>query len=137
METSYCSEMFRVLIETIGAGFEGTPYEVARRVVEATFAAHEVRPKLYKVLIEQLPTSGRGTVIIDFQRQLHSIVAAQLATRPDVCRPTNLTMAASIMVEAVRGIVIAIVTSFPEYQHDADLVEEVTQLVLRYSSNEI
>src|SRR5918995_1789698 len=87
--------------------------EAVRGLVGASLRLHTVDPELHRVLVEQIPRSGRPEAEI---------------------RQENLDLAAFMVIEAVEAITHAAVLDRPEYLEVEDFVEEISTLVLSYLS---
>jgi AcrR family transcriptional regulator len=113
--------------------FVGAPLEeVVPAYVKAMFEVHRVEPKLHRVFQEQLPRlAGRE----EFQRwseNSEGIVRAYLEGHRDELRPTDLDLAAFLLVHSVEAVIHAVAILKPRYLARSVLAEEVSQLVLRY-----
>jgi AcrR family transcriptional regulator len=113
--------------------FVGAPVEeVVPAYVKAMFEVHRVEPKLHRVFQEQLTRlAGRE----EFQRwseNLEAVVRAFLESHRERLRPTDLDLAAFLLVHSVEAMSHAVTILKPRYLERSVLAEEVSQLVLRY-----
>ncbi len=106
--------------------------EVVPAYVKAMFEVHRVEPKLHRVFQEQLPRlAGRE----EFQRwseTTEGVVRAYLETHRERLRPTDLDLAAFLLVHSVEAVIHAVAILKPRYLERSVLADEVSQLVLRY-----
>lgn len=108
--------------------------EAVRGLVGASLRLHALDPELHRVLVEQIPRSGRPDPEDALARRFQEIIRAFLQEREAEIRPANLDLAAFMVIEAVEAVTHAAVLDRPEYLEDADFVEEISTLVLSYLS---
>ena len=110
----------------------GAPVEAAaREMVRTMVAMHAVDPRLHKVLVEQVPRTGRLERIDALQRQATELTRAYLSHHAEELRVKDLDMAAFIVVHTVEALTHVAVLSRQELLSDA-FVDAVTDLVVRY-----
>ena len=105
----------------------------AREIVRALLRAHAVEPKLHKVLIEQVPRVGRLCALNDVSDRMTRAVQLYLESRKTELRPTNLEVAAFVLVRAVEAVAHAAVIERPDYLVSGELADELAELVVRYA----
>jgi AcrR family transcriptional regulator len=115
------------------------PIEVAaRELVSVMIDAHRVDPKLHRVLVEQVPRTGRLENIEAMDREAYALVRGYLEAHRDELDVDDLDVSAFVCVTAVEALTHAGVVRRPESLTDeqaARLVDEVTRLVVRYLRN--
>jgi AcrR family transcriptional regulator len=104
----------------------------SREIIKAMLEVHRVDPKLHKVVAEQVPRLGRLNQLFEFSRRIEEILRIYLESRRDEILPKNLEHAAFVLVHAVEAITHAAVIDRPQYIDDNRLIDEVTDLVIRY-----
>lgn len=124
------------LISVFESRFEAsvrTPLpEAVRSLVAAALELHAVDPDLHKVLVEQIPRSGRPDPDEALESRILGMVRSFLDHREEPLRPANLDLAAFVIVEAVEALTHAAVLDRPAYLHGDEIVEEISTLILSY-----
>jgi AcrR family transcriptional regulator len=128
----HLARMFEVLARTAQGGGTSTVEEATRTVIRAVFAAHRVNPRLHRVLLEQMPRLGQRAEMDAFEERTQAIIATFLAEHAGELRPKNVQLAARVAVLAVRGVTLWTVLRSPAELDNEDLVEEITEMVIRY-----
>jgi AcrR family transcriptional regulator len=118
------AELARVATLPLAAAF--------RSLIELTLRARGVNPDVQRVLIEQVPRSGRMARARDLDALLHVAVAQFLAARRSEIVVSDLDLATFITVSAIEAIATRAVLFAPGRLQDPNLVEEVTTLVVGY-----
>ncbi len=101
-------------------------------LIRAIISAHRVEPKLHKVLMEQVPRVGALKNVRDLERRIGDLLRIQLEARRRQIRPRHLEHAVFILMHAVEAVTHAAVLDNPEYLDSDKLVEELSDLVMRY-----
>jgi AcrR family transcriptional regulator len=101
-------------------------------MIDAMFAAHEVDPKLHKVLIEQVPRVGRLEKLVDMDREIEAILAAYLALRVGELRRPDVAAAAFVLVNVVESVTHASVLAELPVARSRGVARELTDLIRRY-----
>lgn len=99
--------------------------------VRLMVAAHAHDPKLHKVLVEQVPRTGRLARIHSVEEEMTGMVRSYLEQRRDQLAVTDLDLAAFICAQIVETLTHAAVLSRPELLGEA-FVREVSSVVVRY-----
>jgi len=112
------------------------PLEAAiPRLVAAAVAAHRVDPKLHRVLAEQTPRTGALADVDVFSPDNFAMFRDYLESRRDELRVTDLDLAAFVCVTAIEALTHMAVLHRTDFLTDeavGALVDEASQLVLRY-----
>ena len=113
------------------------PLPVAvRGMIEAVVASHRVHPRLHKVLTEEVPRVGALARLAEMERKLAEMLERALVARRREVRPRDLGLAAFLLTYAVEGVLHGAVHSpsrlFDRSEQGVDLIDELTELVLRY-----
>jgi AcrR family transcriptional regulator len=112
------------------------PIEVAaRELVSVMIDAHRVDPKLHRILVEQVPRTGRLENIEAIERETYALVRGYLDAHRDQLDVADPDVAAFVCVTAVEALTHAAVVRRPEILTDEKarkLVDEVTRLVVQY-----
>jgi len=123
----------RALVADGLARVRALPLALAVRTpVEILIAAHAVDPALHRVLMEQVPRTGRLGKLADFEHELHRLVVEGLEGRRPELRKQDLDLAAFLATAAVEAATHAAVLYQPERLRDPAFLDEVTDLVVRY-----
>lgn len=112
------------------------PIDVAaRKLVAAMIDAHRVDPKLHRVLVEQIPRTGRLENIEAMDREAYKLVRAYLEAHRDELGVTDLDTAAFVCVKTVEALTHAAVLGEPQMLRDERVehfTNEVTRLIVQY-----
>ena len=109
------------------------PLEVAvPTYIRANIAAHQHEPALHRALKSLLPRLLEWGEIMEIEMRAKNIVQAYLASRADEIVPTDIELAASVLVTTVEANIHSALLE-PEGKTDLDaLGEELSRLILRY-----
>ncbi|MFO0599984.1 MAG: TetR/AcrR family transcriptional regulator [Myxococcaceae bacterium] len=125
-----------VLMEAVTDAREGPPRaldEAVYRYIDAMVAVHEVDPDLRRALIEQVPRlKGGQDVVRRISTQSATLVRAWLETQREHFRDVDLDVATFMLVTSVEAVTHLEVIDRPKQLTRKVMVEELTQLVLRY-----
>ena len=109
------------------------PMPVAvRSIIQAMFDAHAVDPRLHKVLIEEVPRIGRLENLRGVEKETECLVQALLEARRSELRRDNLESMGFLLVTVVEAVTHAAVLAELEPARARSVVDELTDLVLRY-----
>ena len=106
--------------------------EATRGLVKAMLAAHADEPSLHRVLMEQVPRTGRKQKLNEVDRQNAALIRTYLDAYCSELRPKNLDLAVFMLFHAVESITHAAVLEHPEYLRDQALEDGLVDLILRY-----
>jgi AcrR family transcriptional regulator len=106
--------------------------EVVREVVEAMVEAHRVDPKLHRVLMEQVPRIGALKRLSELDDLTLAMIRSYLELRRAEIRPKNLKLVAFLVSSIVEAVTHGAVLLHPEYLVDKELVDETTDVIVRY-----
>jgi AcrR family transcriptional regulator len=116
----------------------GLPLPAAVHVmIEMMLRAHAVDPALHRVLMEQVPRTGRLGKRDDFEREILAAVTAFLASRKSELGVVDVEMAATIVVASVEAITHGAVLHRPDALLDSRLTDELTAMVVTYLTTPI
>jgi hypothetical protein len=123
--------MWEIIVGTAAKVVEA-PLEVAvREVIGAIFAAHEVQPKLSRVLREQVPRVGALRQMNEINQRCIQLVLGNLEGRRVQIVPKDYALAAYVVVHTVDALAHVALERHDEGKSHA-LLEETCQVVLRY-----
>jgi len=115
---------------------EKMPVEQAmRELVAVTIRAHRVDPQLHRVLVEQIPRTGRLAEVDGFDREAHAMVRNYLESHQDELRGVDLDLATFVCVSCVETLSHGAVLRHPRLlaNHKVEtFIDEVTRLVTGY-----
>jgi AcrR family transcriptional regulator len=107
-------------------------HEVARAVVEALLESYRAAPALHRVLaVEGLRVTPAERVLA-FDARAIGTIRAFLALAGGAVRRKNADAAAFVIYQAVRASMLAYLLEEPAGLDDATLVDELTDLIVRY-----
>ena len=106
--------------------------ETVRAVVQLFAAAHEVNPKLHRVILEEIPRTGKLDKFDRMIELIHLQVVSVFMTRRDELTVSDFELAAFMAVVAVDAIIKTALVYLPNRLADGSLVTEVTAMLLRY-----
>lgn len=112
------------------------PIETAvRKLVTVAIEAHRIKPRLHRVLAEQIPRTGQFMDVEAFNREVHTLVRAYLESRRKEMRKLDLDIATFICVSAIEAVAHNTVLNQAEMLSEKTvkvLVDETTRLVVGY-----
>lgn len=109
------------------------PVDVAvRTIIRAMFEAHAVDPPLHKVLIEQVPRIGRLENLRAVESEVEMLVTTLIEARKRELRRTDVDAIAFLLITVVEAVTHAAVLAELKPSRAQAVVEELTDLVLRY-----
>jgi len=129
------NEMMAILREALAKVFSWPLRRGVRELVTVMIRAHRVDPELHRVLVEQIPRTGRLAEVEAFERESLSLVRTYLEAHRHELRPLDLDIAAFVCVSSVEAVTHGMVLRHPELLAKDKLdasVEEVSRLVMRY-----
>ena len=106
------------------------PHQAIPRVVERAIEAFRLAPRLRRVLRDEVLAAGQVFDTPDFDATLRGAIAAYLQVHGDQVRPTDLHLAARLVMTAVQGVAEAWAGQ-PDVDSSA-LAAETADLVARY-----
>jgi len=106
--------------------------EAARAMVELCVSAHAVEPELHRVLMEQVPRTGRLARLGEFELQMQALIVAYLEQHRAHLRVTDLRLAAFLAAAAVEAMCHGAVLYYPQRLRDPAFLDEATAMVVRY-----
>ena len=127
--------MFGVFGEKMARLTEASLHDAAREIVRAMVAAHSVDPKLHKVLMEQVPRTGKMAKMEEVDKRAAVMVRAFLESRREDIRPKNLELATFLVIEIVEAVTHIAVLSRPDLLGE-ELGDEIADVIVRYLSHD-
>ena len=128
----HAEEMLELVGSSFSAHADSPPAMAVRAWVEGAIGANLVRPKLHKVLVEQLPRVGDMERIGEVEGRVVGLVRAYLERHAEGIGPEDPSLASFFVAQAVMSLAHKAVAERPETLRDGRLVEEVTALVAGY-----
>lgn len=116
----------QALIDVAGAPLE----QAARIVVDAMLAAHRLDPALHKVLVEQVPATGRMARVRKLNTDLEALALGFFQSRAGELRRDDLELAAFVLVRSLDAVTLAAVLE--ERDIGEAFAAELVDLILRY-----
>jgi AcrR family transcriptional regulator len=127
----YLDEMWQVIDAALDPG-ETDIAVIVRRLVAATLRAHAARPRLHQAVIAVLGDTGQEERVQAAERRLMILVRAAFVLRRDELGPTELDLAAFLVVQTAIGLTFAAMVRQPERLLDPAMTDEITALIVRY-----
>jgi len=106
-----------------------------RKLVETAIKAHQMDPKLHRVLAEQIPRTGKLENVEAFNRETYAMFKAYLESHRAEFRAVDLELAAFVCVTSIEALTHTAVLHHPEMlwqEKTGTLVDEATRLIVRY-----
>ena len=107
-------------------------HDIARAVVEGLLAAYESAPGLHRVLTVEGLRAAPTARLQAFDMRVVGLVRGFLRTAPLPMRRTNVDAAAFVVFQAVRASMLARLLEEPPGLDDRTLVDELTDMLVRY-----
>ena len=124
------------IVRGVLAEVAALPLEQAiRKLVATAVQAHRIDPKLHRVLMEQIPRTGRLENMETFNRENYALFARYLEGHRNELRAVDLELAAFVCVTSIEALTHTAVLHHSEMLSDEavdTLVDEATRLVIRY-----
>jgi len=127
--------MLQMLRETLVRVAKRPLQDALREIITVTIDAHRVDPELHRVLVEQIPRTGRLAEVEGFDREVQSLVLGYLEARKREIRVPDLELAAFVIVSTVETLSHGAVLHHPELlsrNKVKTFTDEVTRLVVGY-----
>jgi AcrR family transcriptional regulator len=109
--------------------------EAMRDLIAVTIQAHRVDPQLHRVLVEQIPRTGRLAEVEGFDREAHALIRSYLESRKHELRGVDLDLATFVCVSCVETLAHGAVLRHPRLLASGKVdtfIDEVTRLVTGY-----
>ncbi len=103
-----------------------------RAMIELMLRARAVNPEIHRVLIEQVPRTGRMARVRDLDKVMHVAVTQFLATRRSELVVDDLDMATFLTVATIEAIATRAVLFAPSRLADPNLIDQTAVLVVGY-----
>jgi AcrR family transcriptional regulator len=106
--------------------------QAVRAMIELTIRAHAIEPELHRVLLEQVPRTGRMARVMELQMITQRQVANLLVARRDELAIGDPEIAAFLLVSAIEAVAHRAALFAPHRLRDPKLIDEATAMVTRY-----
>jgi AcrR family transcriptional regulator len=121
-----------LLEETLVALREADAEATVRAVLVGMIQIKQHSPELTRVLYEQIPRTGQFDQVERWNRRAAQLLEGHLEARRAQVRPQALGQVAWLLVQIFHGVINHAALYQPGLLQEAWLVEELTELVLRY-----
>lgn len=130
----HVDEMLETITSRLAALTSADLAETARALVEASLAAHARHPALHRVLVEEVPRVGRLARVQEVEVAIMSLLKHYLQVQGEAeeIRSVEADVASLLLYRAIEAVTHTVVLERPELLREARLVDELTQLVVRY-----
>jgi AcrR family transcriptional regulator len=108
----------------------------ARLLVAGMIAAYRVDPHLHHVLCQEVPKVGELQKVYGFEQHLAEACRRQLFSVDDRLRLQDVDRAVFMLVHAIPSVVRAAIQADPAGSADDRLATDLTDMIVRYLSNE-
>jgi AcrR family transcriptional regulator len=129
------SEMMDILREALVKVHAWPVKRGIRELVAVMIRAHRVDPELHRVLVEQIPRTGRLADVEAFEREAATLVRAYLASHQAEFRDVDLDLATFVCVSSVEALAHGAVLRYPKLLARDRLdsfIDETSRLVMGY-----
>jgi AcrR family transcriptional regulator len=129
------SQMMGILRGALARVAQRPLAEAVRELVAVMIEAHRVDPQLHRVLVEQIPRTGRLDEVEGFDRETLALVRDYLQAHQGALRAVDLDLAAFVCVSSVEALAHGAVLRHPALLAGAQaetFIDEVSRLVIRY-----
>lgn len=134
-EFARAMSMMQRVLALANAG--NAPRLVARTVVEGLMELYAAAPGLHRLLVIEGLRVAPAERVHAFDMQVIAVIRSYLRASKTRIRRSNLDAAAFVIYQSVRAVMLArLLEAPPELDDDDTLVDEVTDLVLRYLVDE-
>ena len=109
--------------------------KAVRRLVAVAVEAHQVDPKLHRVLGEQIPKTGRLAEAGALNRETFALFKSYLERHGKVLRPSDLGLAAFVCATSIEAVAHTAVLHHAETisgDRIETLIDETTRLIVSY-----
>lgn len=110
--------------------------ELARSIVDELLRLYRAAPALHRVLAASGLSFAPPERVVAFDARSVAVLKAFLQLAGPRIRSANLEAAAFVIYQSVRATMLAYLLESPAGVDDAALVHELTQLIVRYLSNQ-
>lgn len=110
--------------------------ELARSIVVELLGLYRAAPALHRVLAAHGSSFAPPERVVAFDARSVAVLRAFLAAAGARVRPAPLEAAAFVAYQSVRATLLAYLLESPAGVDDALMIEELTELIVRYLSNE-
>lgn len=130
----HLDQIRQVMDAILGGCRTGTLADYIAAMVRAALAAHLVDPRLHRVLEYEVPFVETAEDHGEMSRSAHARVRAWLEEWRDVIAPTNLDLAAWVILQTTQSLVHAAVLDPPPQFTIPDIEQAITNVILGYLS---
>ena len=121
-----------MMSRVLARGAFGTDREVARAVIEGLLELHSAAPALHRLLVVKGLSVTPTERVQAFDMRIIAVIRSFLTLANVRIRRKNLDAAAFVVYQAVRATMLACLLERPPGLDSETLVDEITDLVLRY-----
>jgi AcrR family transcriptional regulator len=125
-----------MLERVLGSAHALSHQELARTLVQELLALYRAAPALHRVLAAHGLSFSTPERVLAFDARSVAVLRAFLGLMGPRIRPRNLEAAAFVIYQSVRATMLSYLLASPAGVDDAQLLEELTQLIVRYLSTE-
>jgi AcrR family transcriptional regulator len=127
----HAEKMVGLLEDSVRTLIDTPLRKAVREYVKSVLATHRMEPQLHAALVQQALHVGID-VISEVQERACAIVRVYLEQHREEILPTNLEMAAHMLVTTVESVIHGTLLHHPELIESPSFEREVVALILRY-----
>jgi AcrR family transcriptional regulator len=105
-----------------------------REMIRALLETQQLKPRLHRVLLEQVPRIGALRRLHELHGHYQPLVAAWLEAHADALAVKEPQVAAYVLIGAVEGVLTRVMLERPGWLDEGVLERQLTRLVLAYLS---
>lgn len=128
----YQAELKAALLARLSELADADLETAVRAMVSALLEVPRLKPRLHKVLLEQVPRLGALKRLHELHGEYAPLVEAWLEAHRDQLGITRPSVATWVLIAAVEGVVARVMLERPGWIELGILKEELTRLVLNY-----
>ena len=125
-------KLFAVMSEHLASLKDATLEQAARTLVRAMLDAHQVEPRLHRVLREQVPRIGALKALHERYAAYEPMVTAWLEAHQAQLGPSEPAVATWMLIGAVDGVLGRVLVDRPGWLEQEQLSLELERLIVAY-----
>lgn len=128
----HAEAMRATVLQLAGPAASAPLPEAVRSFIHAVMQAHRIDPQLHRILAQEAPRTDFADSRGDIDHDLRNVVCALLTSRRDEILPTDLALAAAMLVRLTDALIHAAVIDNMLDASAQAVEDEIVRVVLRY-----
>lgn len=128
----HAEAMRATILQLAGPAASAPVPEAVRSFIHAVMQAHRIDPQLHRILAQEAPRTDFADSRGDIDHDLRNVVCALLTSRRDEILPTDLALAAAMLVRLTDALIHAAVIDNMLDASAQAVEDEIVRVVLRY-----